>query len=485
VSLSEKCGVFGANVLEGAVFPTLYWGMLAQNHRGHQSHGFATWNGEIDCYTQLGLIPPNQGYGFNIKNLNGSVGIANVRYATSGALDLGARQRDAMPTVVKGEKRSIAISFNGNIVNVRELQRRVGVDQNYSDTHALALLLLQTLEKTGSIEEAARACMTGVDGSFAIAGLVDDGTLFAFKDPIGVKPLCYGKSNGVHAFSSESVGFDINGIKWDHELRPGEFMAIEEGEALKRQLEKSPRRAFCAFEFAYFMRPDSRADGKFVYQARVDFGRALAQVYAEKAKRCDIVISLPETADDAAYGFHEATGIPWERATRRHRYVTQRAFITDAEDRKSVIYRKVNILEPLIKGKNLAVIDDSIVRGDTTKGTVKRFRDAGAKEIHLFITYPRIIGPCFYGIDMATYSQLIGARMTPEEISKEVYADSVNYLDIDEYVKCTGLSKDQLCLGCITNGYPTPMADSLAKQMWERIKRGEAEMGRIYESANP
>jgi amidophosphoribosyltransferase len=481
MSLSEKCGVFGASV-DDEVFPTLYWGMLAQNHRGHQSHGFATWSGQIDFYTQLGLIPPNQGFGYNVKKLAGSVGIANVRYATSGSLDIGSRQRDAMPIEVKGEKRSIAISFNGNIVNVRDLQKRVGVDQSYSDTHALALLILQTLEKTGSIEEAARACMAGIDGSFAVTGLADDGTLFAFKDPIGVKPLCYGKSGGVHAFSSESVGLDINGIKFDHELCPGEFMAVEEGEALKRQLAVSPRRAFCAFEFAYFMRPDSRVNGKFVYQARVDFGRALARVYEEKAKRCDIVVSLPETADDAAYGFHEAADIPWERATRRHRYVTQRAFITDAEDRSSVIFRKVNILEPLIKGKSLAVVDDSIVRGDTTKGTVKRLRAAGAKEIHLFITYPRIIGPCFYGIDMATYTQLIGAHMTPEEIAKEIGADSVNYLGIDDYIACTGFKMEQLCLGCITNSYPTPMADSLAKQMWERVKQGGSEKGRIYES---
>ncbi len=482
MSLTEKCGVFGAQSENGEVFPILYWGMLAQNHRGHQSHGFATWDGNIELYTQLGLIPPNQGYGFNVKKLEGSVGIANVRYATSGALDLGARQRDAMPIAVKGVKHSVAISFNGNIVNVRSLQDRVGVDRSYSDTHALALLLVKKLDETGSIEEAARACMAGIDGSFAVTGIVDDGTLFAFKDPIGVKPLCYGRANGVHGFSSESVGLDINGLKWDHELRPGEFMSVEEGEVIRRQLVESSRRAFCAFEFAYFMRPDSRMNGKFVYQARVDFGRALAGVYSEKAKRCDIVVSLPETADDAAYGFHEAAGIPWERATRRHRYVTQRAFITDAEDRKSVIYRKVNILEPLIKGKNLAVVDDSIVRGDTTKGTVKRLKEAGAKEIHIFITYPRIIGPCFYGIDMATYTQLIGARMTPEEIAKEVGADSVNYLDIETYVKCTGLPRDQLCLGCITNGYPTPMADSLAQQMWERVKRGEAETGRIYES---
>ena len=482
MSLSEKCGVFGASAPDDEIFPTLYWGMLAQNHRGHQSHGFATWDGDIELYTQLGLIPPNQGFGFNIKTLKGKVGIANVRYATSGALDLGARQRDAMPIIVKGKKRNVAISFNGNIVNVRDLQDRVGVDRSYSDTHALALLIMQRLEETGSIEEAARACMEGIDGSFAVTGIVDDGTLFAFKDPIGVKPLCYGKTGKIHAFSSESVGLNINGIKYDHEFRPGEFMAVEEGEVIRRQLVQSNKRAFCAFEFAYFMRPDSRANGKFVYQARVDFGRTLAKLYAEKAKRCEIVISLPETADDAAYGFHEVAGIPWERATRRHRYVTQRAFISDADDRRSIIFRKLNILEPLIKGKNLAVVDDSIVRGDTTKGTVKRFREAEAKEIHLFITYPRIIGPCFYGIDMASYSQLIGARMTPEEIAMEIGADSVNYLPIEEYVKCTNMNRDQLCLGCITNEYPTPMADTLAKQMWERLKQGGTEKGRIYES---
>ncbi len=481
MSLGEKCGVFGASIAEGDVFPYLYWGLLAQNHRGHQSHGFAAWKNDIKHYTQLGLIPPNQGFGFNVKSLEGNVGIANVRYATSGSLDLGARQRDAMPIVVEG-KRKIAISFNGNIVNVRDLQERVGVDKSYSDTHALALLILQRLEETGSIEEAARACMEGIDGSFSVTGVVDDGTLFAFKDPIGVKPLCYGKGDYIHAFSSESVGLDINGIRWDHELKPGEFMVVEDGEVLSRQLAKRDRSAFCAFEFAYFMRPDSRANGRFVYQTRVDFGRTLARLYAEKAKRCDIVISLPETADDAAYGFQEEARIPWERATRRHRYVTQRAFITDAIDRVGVIFRKVNILEPLIKGKSLAVVDDSIVRGDTIKGTVKRLREAGAKELHLFITYPRIIGPCFYGIDMATYSQLIGAQMSPEEIAVEVSADSVNYLPIEEYIKCTGITRDKLCLGCITNDYPTPMADNLAKQMWEMLRNGGSEKGRIYES---
>ncbi len=466
----------------GGVFPTLYWGMLAQNHRGHQSHGFATWDGKIELYTQLGLIPPNQGIGTDINPLGGRVGIANVRYATSGSLELGARQRDAMPIIVEGKRNRVAVTFNGNIVNVRDLQKRAGVDGCSSDTHALAQMLVDKLDETGSLEEAARACMTGIDGSFAIVGLTGDGTLFAFKDPIGVKPLCYGTSEGLNALSSESVGLDINGIAFDHELKPGELITVRNGVAESRQVVDREKRAFCAFELAYFMRPDSRANGRYVYQARVDFGRALARLFKEKAERCELVLSLPETADDAAYGFHEETGIPWERATRRHRYVSQRAFISDVEERQNVILRKVNILAPAIEGKRIAVVDDSIVRGDTTRSTVRRFRESGAREVHLFITFPRIIGPCFYGIDMATYSQLIGARMNAEEIAMDIGADSVNYLPIEEFVACTGMAKDRLCLGCVSNVYPTPLADRLAKHMLESLRNGGSETGRIYEA---
>ncbi len=482
MSLNEKCGVFGVSNNNVAAFPALFWGMLAQNHRGHQSHGFATWDGHINSYTQLGLIPPNSGDIPEFKGLKGEIGIANVRYATSGSLDLESRERDAMPCLVEAKNQSVSISFNGNIVNVRELQERVGVDKSYSDTHALAILIQQTLAQTGSVEEAARACMTGIDGSFVVVGLTEDGSLFAFKDPVGVKPLCYGKANGIHAFSSESVGFDINGIEWDHEFQPGELMVVKKGEVTRKQVVPWKKRAFCSFEFAYFMRPDSRINDKFVYEARRDFGIALARVYKDKAQRCDIVLSLPETADDAAYGFHEEAHLPWERATRRHRYVTQRAFISDADDRKNVVYRKINILKPKIEGKNLAVVDDSIVRGDTTRGVVKRLRQNNCGEVHLFITYPKITGPCFYGIDMSTYSELIGASLEPEEIANEVDADSVNYLPIDEYVKCTGLSKYQLCFGCITGVYPTPKADELAKQIKSRIRGGDKEKGRIYES---
>jgi len=482
MSLNEKCGVFAAYSEKESVLPYLYWGMLAQNHRGHQSHGFATLNDGIRCYTGLGLIPSlENGDSAAFRSMAGRMGIANVRYATSGPSDVESLQRDAMPLKVSDGKRSLAISFNGNIVNVRSLQRRVGAPASYSDTHALALLILKRLGETESISEAARSCMKGIEGSFSVTGVIDDGTLFAFKDPVGVKPLCYGCNGDVHAFSSESVGLDINSLELQHELRPGELITVSDSGFTTEQVAREIGRAFCSFEFAYFARPDSKFNGKYVYQARRDFGAALARVYRETALRCDVVISLPETANDAAYGFHEESGLPWDMATRRHRYVTQRAFIVDSVSRENVIYRKVNLLRDRVKGRNLAVVDDSIVRGDTTRTNVRRFKVAGAGEIHLFITFPKIIGPCFYGIDMSTYGELIGARLDAEGIAEELGADSVNYLPLAEYVRATGLGRDQLCTGCITGSYPTPMANELASKMRAIVDEGKKEKGRIYE----
>lgn len=483
MDLKERCGVLGVHAEDEDVFPYLYWGMLAQNHRGHQSHGFAIFNGSIEIYTRLGLIPSlkEEGPLNEFHETKGRVGIANVRYATSGPSDAMALQKNAMPIRVTNGERSVAISFNGNIVNVQSLQKRVGAGLDLSDAHSLAVLILKSLVETGSIVEAARSCMKGIDGSFSVTGIIDDGTLFAFKDPVGVKPLCYGCNGDVHAFSSESVGLDINGLELQHELRPGELITIQDGEFYKEQVTRSGKRAFCAFEFAYFARPDSKLNGKYVYQARRDFGAALAQTYRDEASRCDVIISLPETANDAAYGFHEESGLPWDMATRRHRYMTQRAFILDSAGRDDVLARKVNILKDRIKGKKLAVVDDSIVRGDTTRTNIRRFRAAGASQIHLFITFPRIIGPCFYGIDMATYGELIGARLKPDEIAEELGADSINYLPIEEYVKATGMSRDDLCLGCVTGEYPTQMANKLSCDMRTFIERGEKENRRIYE----
>jgi amidophosphoribosyltransferase len=484
LSISESCGVFGVSAGAEEAFPYLYWGMLAQNHRGHQSHGFATFNGKLENYSELGLIPPVTEYGIRekVRILKGTIGIGNVRYTTSGSSDITGLHRDAMPIVVTGGSKSVAISFNGNVVNVRSLQDQVGVNRKSSDAHALSRLILDGALEFDSVEEGAKSCMKIIDGSFSIVGLDNEGTLFAFKDPHGIKPLCYGCSDDYKAFSSESVGLNINGIEYEREIQPGEFMQIQDGEVYRKTLIPCKNRAFCAFEFAYFARPDSLIEGAYVYQARQNFGANLSRMMVEETLDCDVVLSLPESANDAAYGFHVDSGLPWDMATRRHRYVTQRAFITGGNDRENIILRKINILNPKIKGKKLAVIDDSIVRGDTTRNIIKKLRAAGAKKVHMFITYPMITGPCFYGIDMATYGELIGACKDSNKIAQTIKADSVIYQDIYDYVKATGMKRNQLCFGCVTGEYPTPMANQLALRMRERLNNGETEKGRIYEN---
>ena len=192
---------------------------------------------------------------------------------------------------------------------------------------------------------------------------------------------------------------------------------------------------------------------------------------------------MPETGNDAAFGLHELTGKRWERASRRHRYVAERAFILLPEERYTTIDRKINIIDHKIVGKNVAVVDDSIVRGDTTKVVVKKLRRMGAKNIYLFVTFPKIIGPCFYGVDMTTYGELIGSRYEAEEVARIVGADAVNYQSVDGLVRATGLGRNELCLGCITRKYPTPMAQKLADDMKKRFENGYKETGRIYEVA--
>ena len=482
MSLHESCGVYGIRIEGGEAFPHLYWGLLAQNHRGHQSHGFATLSGRLHLYRELGMIPPLSGEELRalMERLPGEVGVGNVRYTTSGSVDRGNLRRNAMPVLGEG-KPSVALSFNGNIVNVGELKGELGLDAELSDAYALTRLLLEGLREEGSLQEAVRVCMERAEGAYSTVCLTDGGVLLALRDPLGIKPLCYGCGEGAAAFSSESVGLDINGLDYCGELNPGELMWVEGDVFHREQITPCCRRAFCAFEFAYFARPDSLFNDRYVYEARVEFGMNLARRFEDVASRCDVVISLPETANDAAYGFHMASGLPWEMATRRHRYVTQRAFISKAGERELILSRKVNILSRKIRGRRLAVVDDSIVRGDTTRSVVHRLRAAGAREVHLFITYPRIVGPCFYGIDMATYSELIGAWKEPEEIAEEIGADSVNYQPIEDYIRATGMRREDLCLGCVTRSYPTPRADEMAREMWERLLRGEVERRRIYE----
>jgi amidophosphoribosyltransferase len=382
----------------------------------------------------------------------------------------------------------IAVSFNGNIVNTRQLLTEV--KQHFPntacvcDSDLVCNKLLIELQAGKDFASAVKATMLALDGAFSVLVVTGEGQLVAFKDPHGIKPLCAGHSpdGKTLVFSSETVSLDINGFERDFELEPGEMAIATKDGFTRHQLIENPQKAFCAFEYAYFARPDSRFNCKYVYEIREEFGRNIVREFPNIVQDADIVMSVPETGDDPAMGVHEASGLRWERASRRHRYVTERAFILLNNERYSTIDRKVNILGPKVAGKRVIITEDSIVRGDTTKVTIQKLRKSGAKKVYMFVTFPRIIGPCFYGIDMSTYGQLIGSTHSPEEIAKIIGADAVCYQSIENLVKATGCRYEDLCMGCITGKYPTPLAQEFADKMKKKFLQGYQEKERIYET---
>jgi len=464
--------------------------MRSQNHRGHQSHGFLTYNkGKFYIHRNLDLIPKIKSNAIQewFGRLPGNLGIANVRYTTSGKTDKKSLIKGTQPVTASKNGFKLAISFNGNVVNTFQLKKEINKHfpcfSYECDADLICHKLLIELSKTKNLTSAVKKCMEEIEGAFSVIGITKEGKFFAFKDPKGIRPLCAGHNQDgkIFAFSSETVGLDINGFERDFEVEPGEIVIASENGFEREKLVDEKKKAFCAFEFAYFARPDSRFDDKYVYEIREEFGRNLVRENPDIAKEADIILSLPETGDDPAMGVHEESGLRWERASRRHRYVTERAFILLNKERYATIDKKINILASKVKDKRIIITEDSIVRGDTTKVVIEKLRKMGAKKVHMFVTFPRITGPCFYGIDMATYGQLIGSKHTSEEIAKIIGADSVRYQSIENFVKATGFRREELCLACVTGKYPTPLAQKIADEMKKRFLEGYQETGRLYE----
>lgn len=486
-NLNEACGVVGAYSFENEdVSSILYWGMISQNHRGHQSYGILTAEGtDFKTVTGMGLVPVKNGGSIKeLQELDSNVGIGHVRYATSG--DKDNLWDDIQPYVDENGDNKIAIGYNGNLVNTsqlrEELKEKFGKLSSTSDTELLSKKLLEGL-KDGSLEEAVEYCMNEIEGSYSVVGVDPKGRLFAFRDPHGVKPLCYGCNDeeNLYAVSSESAGLSINGLEYKDEVKPGELLILSEKGLEKKIIRESNNKAFCSFEYDYFARPDSIFHGQPIYKVRERFGRKLGQENPDIKDKADVIVSIPKTADDAAYGLHMETGLPWERAVRKHRYVTSRAFISSSKKRDHIIDKKINVDWGKIRDKDVAIAEDSIVRGTTSRRVVKKMKKAGVGDIHLYITFPRIISPCFYGIDMTTYDELIGSTNSPEEIAEKIGVDSVNYLSLESFVDAIGIGREDLCFGCITENYPTSQAQETADKVKSKFQKGESESARIYE----
>lgn len=455
-SMNEECGVFGVYSAETRdVAHTVYYGLYALQHRGQESGGIAVaYANKIQYYKGMGLIPEIFANG-NLDTLpEGDIAIGHVRYSTTGASLL----LNAQPIVFTGKCGKMALAHNGNLTNTKQLREELindnAVFQTTIDSEVMALLINKN--SYGDIVKGVLAACNRFKGSFALVVMTAD-KLIAVRDPYGIRPLVMGKNLDDVFIASETCALDAVGANYVRDVRPGEVLVIDSSGEHSYFLEGAGRKcASCIFEYVYFARPDSVLDGCSVYESRKEAGRLLAKYNPVDA---DIVSGVPDSAVVAARGYSEATGIPYVETLAKNRYVGRTFIQPDQSMRENSVSVKMNALRANVQGKRLILIDDSIVRGTTSKKIVKMLRDAGAKEVHMMICSPVIKHPCYLGIDMQSYSQLIGANKSVEEIAAYIGADSLRYLTVEQLKETVKSANVQFCTGCFDKNYPYPMDD--------------------------
>lgn len=445
----DACGVVGIYTPDEPVAKLCYYGLYALQHRGQESAGIAVSDGHHILVTkEMGLV--SQAFkASRLAGLDGHLGIGHVRYSTTGS----STWHNAQPSFkVTGQGGGIALGHNGNLVNTVELSRDVpGGDNCTSDSELLAAML--AAHPSRSLEDALVATSERIRGAFSLV-VMDERTVYGVRDRHGVRPLVIGRlPHGGSVIASETAALDILGAELLREVRPGELVAIDEHGLRSRQwAEPSPR--FCLFEYVYVARPDHRTQETTMYAARRRMGALLAK---EAPVPADLVIPVPDSGTAAASGYSEASGIPHAEGLVKNRYVG-RTFIEPSQSLRELGIRlKLNPLRDVLEGQRLVVVDDSIVRGNTSRQLVAMLRETGAAEVHLRITAPPVRNPCFYGIDMATRAELIGSDRTIEEIREFVGADSLAFLSLDALVDSTRRPKGTLCRACFDGEYPIPV----------------------------
>lgn len=466
----DQCGVFGVWAPGEEVSKLTYFGLYALQHRGQESAGIATSNGKkLLVYKDMGLV--SQVFSESaLESLVGHVAIGHTRYSTTGS----SSWRNAQPTLGKTASGTVALGHNGNLTNTSELLEILRANYpeqsdneitggNTTDTAVLTALLAGNPDN--SLENTALELLPKVKGAFSLV-FMDEQTLYAARDPQGVRPLVLGRLERGWVVASETAALDIVGASFVREVEPGELIAIDENGLRTKQF-AAPKRAGCVFEYVYLARPDTSINGRNVYDARVEMGRALAKEYPVEA---DLVIPTPESGTPAAIGFSQESGIPYGHGLVKNAYVG-RTFIEPSQTiRQLGIRLKLNPLKDVIKGKRIIVVDDSIVRGNTQRALVQMLREAGAKEIHVRISSPPITWPCFYGVDFATRAELIATGLAPDEVRMSIGADSLGYLSKDGMIQASHQKESELCTACFTGTYPIelPTADRLGKNLLEK-----------------
>ncbi len=429
-----------------------YYGLYALQHRGQESAGIAVSDGSrIVVFKDMGLVA--QVFDESVLNtLRGHIAVGHCRYSTTGS----PTWENAQPTFRSSDAGGLALVHNGNLINTPELAARLapGVLTATTDTEVLTALLATSGD--GGPLAAAREILPATRGAYSLV-FMDEGTLYAARDPEGIRPLVLGAlEDSGWVVASETAGLDIVGARFVREIEPGELVAID-GDGVRSERFAEARPKGCLFEYVYLARPDTTIAGRSVQATRVEVGRRLAREHPVEA---DMVIPTPESGTPAAIGYAEASGIPYGQGLVKNSYVG-RTFIQPSQTiRQLGIRLKLNPLREAIEGKRLVVVDDSIVRGNTQRAIVGMLRDAGAAEVHVRISSPPVAWPCFYGIDFATRAELIAGNLSVEEIRDSIGADSLGYISLDELISASHIAKDNLCRACFDGVYPIPVEEA-------------------------
>jgi amidophosphoribosyltransferase len=455
------CGVFGIFGHPNAAELT-YYGLYALQHRGQESAGIVTSDGnQFREHKGMGLV--SQIFdGKILHELVGNIAIGHTRYSTTGSSHL----RNAQPLTGNTARGQIAIAHNGNLTNAAQLREELEAKgimfQTTVDSEVVLCLLAQP---TNGHENHLVHTMRRIEGAFSLV-IMTESELIGARDPYGFRPLCIGRVDDAWVLASETCALDLIHAKFVRDVEPGEIVIInKDGLSSIQAFPEQERRAFCMFEYVYFARPDSTIADRSVYKVRVEMGRQLAREHPIAA---DVVIPVPDSGNCAALGYSLESGIPFEMAFVRNHYVG-RSFLQPSQLIRDFDVRvKLNLIEELVKDKRVIVVDDSIVRGTTSKTRVNNLKEAGAKEVHVLVSCPPHMNPCVYGIDFPDRSKLMAANHSLEEIRKYLNADSLHYLSPDGLVKATGLPKENFCLACWDGNYPIAYDPGVDKEIIER-----------------
>jgi len=449
--LHDACGVVGISLrdLGNDVAKSIYYALYSVQHRGQEAAGISIFDGQtIRTHKGLGLVSEVFDES-QINFLKGSAGIGHVRYPTTGQSCL----ENSQPVLVKYIDGAIAVAHNGNLVNTSQLRDQLeqsgDIFHSSSDTEVIAHLFVRELLKYDLID-AIRAVMRKIVGSYSLVFLFGDAVM-AVRDPLGIKPLCIGELDNGFMVASESVAVDTLDGKLIRDVKPGELIIIRNGDLKAYHLARLPNTAHCVFEYIYFARPDSILDGRLVYDVRVNIGAKLAEEHPAEA---DIITPIPDSGITLAVGYHQQSGITYKECLMKNRYIGRTFIMPDQTMRETAVRLKLNTIKPNIEGYKLVLVDDSIVRGTTSRRIVNMVRKAGASSIHVRIGSPPIKAPCYLGIDMASREELIAAFKTIAGVEAVIGADSLGYVSHKGLVEAIGITEENLCMGCLTGMYP-------------------------------